>query len=399
MIELDHNKNYVTVPFAKYFEDTLESILNAFDKLVTKLRAMQARSTEQNAYILYLDHYRNCLSSHGTPDELEALWTELDRKWMNTKGVIQIVHDIETGYGDVLRVKATPDFSLRFLDDSYAKENEIINTIQNTMMEYFQRRNTTISNNSLTALRNTMVGIYYIPFKTGMSLQFSFSGQSVPNRTEVSKEKGVKIYFDAIETEARIKQNAKLVNKLYASGDEVLAKYQPTASEQLVWHVAAHEVGHAIYNLSTIENSLTNPSVCGLLEEPRAELTAMWALQLLYTKNILTLEHLQQSVAIFALDGLRYFAKFSSQPLRPYIIFQIYAYKVYIENGYLIEDSTTGLLTFDDSKVLDVLQIFSNMYLRILDAMDNNNENDLYVILDSMALETDFVKRVVAKVM
>ena len=32
------------------------------------------------------------------------------------QGDIQIVHDIETGYGDPLRMKATPDFSLRFLD-------------------------------------------------------------------------------------------------------------------------------------------------------------------------------------------------------------------------------------------------------------------------------------------
>ena len=28
------------------------------------------------------------------------------------------VHDIETGYGDPLRVKATPDMSLRFLDET-----------------------------------------------------------------------------------------------------------------------------------------------------------------------------------------------------------------------------------------------------------------------------------------
>ena len=34
----------------------------------------------------------------------------------------------------------------------------------------------------LRALSNTFAGIYFIPFKTGISLQFSFSGQSIPNR-------------------------------------------------------------------------------------------------------------------------------------------------------------------------------------------------------------------------
>ena len=38
-------------------------------------------------------------------------------------------------------------------------------------------------------------GIYFIPFKTGISLQFSFSGQSIPNREDVKQAKGVKIYF------------------------------------------------------------------------------------------------------------------------------------------------------------------------------------------------------------
>lgn len=49
-------------------------------------------------------------------------------------------------------------------------------------------------------------GIYYIPFKTGCSLVFSYSGQSIPNRLDVKKDKGVKIYFDAVETAARVEQ-------------------------------------------------------------------------------------------------------------------------------------------------------------------------------------------------
>jgi hypothetical protein len=51
-------------------------------------------------------------------------------------GPIQVVHDIETGYGDPLRVKATPDISIRFLDDSFTKENVAIADIQQRMMVY-----------------------------------------------------------------------------------------------------------------------------------------------------------------------------------------------------------------------------------------------------------------------
>jgi hypothetical protein len=72
---------------------------------------------------------------------------------------------------------------------------------------------------------------------------FSYSGQSIPNRLDVKKAKGVKIYFDAVETAARVEQVKLTVGKIFANAHEaVLDKFQPEAVEQLVWHVAAHEV-------------------------------------------------------------------------------------------------------------------------------------------------------------
>merc|ERR1712113_549217 len=181
------------------------------------------------------------------------------------------------------------------------------------------------------ALSNTMAGIYFIPFKTGASLQFSFSGQSIPNRDDVAEEKGIKIYFDAVETAARVEINKSLIRKVYHDGESVIATFKPDAVEQLVWHVAAHEVGHAIYNLTGVKDFKT-PGI--LLEEPRAELTAMFTMRLLFQQGVLTREKLDESLAHFALDALRYFDKYDSEALRPYIIFQVYAYKVYHRHGY-----------------------------------------------------------------
>ena len=89
---------------------------------------------------------------------------------------------LQTGYGDPLRTKATPDISLRFLDETFSAQNQTIADIQKRMMAYYKTRDTELSKGGLTALANTMAGIYFIPFKTGISLQFSFSGQSIPNR-------------------------------------------------------------------------------------------------------------------------------------------------------------------------------------------------------------------------
>ena len=127
---------------------------------------------------------------------------------------IQIVHDIETGYGDPLRVKATPDLSLRFLDESYAAENALIADIQRRLEAWYTARDTPLAQRGLRALSNTLAGIYFIPFKTGASLQFSFSGQSIPNRSDVAEALGIKIYFDPIETEARVAINKQLIKKV-----------------------------------------------------------------------------------------------------------------------------------------------------------------------------------------
>jgi hypothetical protein len=225
VVDVNEAGEYITTSFAKAFENVLRPIIAEFDILISKLRALPNLTPENEADIAFLDHYRLCHASDTDPNTLEELWSELDRKWMDTKGWIQIVHDIETGYGDPFRMKATPDFSLRFLDESYSKENQIIREIQDHMMEYFQGRNTKISNDGLSALANTMAGIYYIPFKTGISLQFSFSGQSIPNRDDIKIEKGVKIYFDAVETEARVRLNLQYIHKVFADAAEVCPHY------------------------------------------------------------------------------------------------------------------------------------------------------------------------------
>lgn len=409
VVRLDADGNFTAVPFASFYTSAMAPVLAAFDSWIQSCRdahgAMGSSTVgtwdaaARESYIAFLEQYRLCLASEADPPTLEALNTELDRKWMDTKMPIQLIHDIETGYGDPLRVKATPDMSLRFLDETYASENATIADIQKRIMAYYTKRDTPLSRRGLTALSNTMAGIYFIPFKTGMSLQFSFSGQSIPNRENVKEEKGVKIYFDAIETAARVEINKNLVRKVYHDAETVISTFKPDAVEQLVWHVAAHEVGHAIYNLSGVADCFSSPSYESMLEEPRAELTAMFTLRLLYQQEVLDRAKLDESLVHFALDGLRYFDKYDSEALRPYIIFQVYAYKVYHRHGYLSLHDSDGMVRIDVTKTLDVLDEFVDCFERILAFMDASDGAGLEKILfEEMAPEDSFVRSVLAMV-
>lgn len=61
--------------------------------------------------------------------------------------------------------------------------------------------------------------------------------------------------------------------------------------------------------------------------------------------------------------------RYDSSALRPYIIFQVYAYKVYEAQGFLTRHAD-GKLVIDESKTLDVLDVFSSCFLRLLGCMD-----------------------------
>ena len=144
---------YTATPFGTFFAESLAPVLEGFDTMIANLRAVAPiageaedaadgegkdggggglqSNAQRAAYVAYLSHYRVCLASTEPAEKLEEMWTELDTLWMDTRGDIQIVHDIETGYGDPLRVKATPDFSLRFLDSStFEKENNQVSSVR-----------------------------------------------------------------------------------------------------------------------------------------------------------------------------------------------------------------------------------------------------------------------------
>lgn len=80
---------YKTVSFAAHFAAVLAPILSEMDDLVVKLKTVSATegavAEEHAAYVSFFQHYRLCHSSDVSAPELEELWSELDRKWMDMK--------------------------------------------------------------------------------------------------------------------------------------------------------------------------------------------------------------------------------------------------------------------------------------------------------------------------
>ncbi|EDQ91547.1 uncharacterized protein MONBRDRAFT_31533 [Monosiga brevicollis MX1] len=381
--------SYTHAAYATVFKTELVPVLQAFDDLVAQLEVMQDLTAEQKNYLPFLRQYRVCLALEDI-EQLDSAWEELDRRWMDCKYHIQLVHDIESGYGDPLRVKVIPDFSIRFLDMDYKDANDTIAAIQADIVEYFRQRKTDLSQKGLFALSASLAGIYYLPFQSGMSLHFRFSGQSIPNRSAVKNEKGVKIYFDAVSTGARLQTTGDMVEKVCVNGKELAALLD--AVDTIVYHVAAHEVGHAIYNLDHVKGSI-KPDTCTLLEEPRAELTSLTTMKLLVERGRVAGEDMAKHLASFALQDLRRFANFDSSATRPYTISAISTYKLYLETGFVTR--VGDQLEFHLDKYMNVLDACQQRFEAILDAEDAHDGAALEKILEEMQQESELVHHLV----
>lgn len=402
----DHLKNHYTVivpgkgdekydqqAFATFFPDDIGAIASRLDEFVEALRfGGGPDKVVVDQYVSYLSHYRTCLAETDI-GKLENLWRELDEKWMAIKHWIDIVPDIEYGYGECLRVKVCPQISLRILDADYLEQNKTISQIQDIMVGYFSKRDSDLARNSIGALKKSHAGIYYLPFQSAMSLNFRFSGQSIPNRTEVREKCGVKIYFDPVSTAAREEAVRELIDAVVA--DAPTRRQSIETLDTLVNHVAAHEVGHAIYSLDSVKD-IIKADTKTLLEEPRAELTALHFMKHLLQHGLVDEAGLKRTVGNFVLSDLRRFQMWDSAPTMPYRISAQSCWRRAADIGYLSLNDQ-GKVVMDDSKVDEFLAACSKQFEAILDAEDKGDGAAIEAVLQDMqsAAEAPIVKHLV----
>ena len=74
---------------------------------------------------------------------------------------------------------------------------------------------------------------------------------------------------------------------------------------------------------------------------------------------------------------------------------QVYAWKVYMDQKYLIVGANKQIL-IDETKTLEVLDVFCTMFERFLTCVDEKNADGLKTILDEMSPRNSFIMDVLA---
>lgn len=381
---------FADVPYSVFFENEIKPILESFDKMTGEMEKLEDLSVEQKTLVQNLKQYRKCLAISDR-DQLDAEWEKLDDMWMDDKYPIQVVHDIEYAYGDPLKVKVIPDFSLRFIDPEYGDVNKRIEDIHELLIKYYEDRGTEVVKKGIGAFRSSKAAAYYIPFQSAMSLQFRFAGQSIPNRTEIRRKKGVKIYFDPVTMSLREKQMKKALETVCGS-KEVLDKVDVIPF--IVFHLSAHEFGHAIYPVGLMEDVLDGVTR-SLLEEARADMTAYTAINLARKSGKYAESELKTALFNSMAFDLRRYVLWDSETLKPYRYSAMNAYKIFEKTGYLSLKDDRMIL--DESKYADALDALQSNFERMLGYIDKMDAESMKKQLKEMMEESDLIKWLVSK--
>lgn len=371
--------NLIQVPYAVAFEKELPSIIKAFD--IFEESIAQLSLTEQDrAMVTYLAQYKTALQCTDI-EVLDKTWEEVDRLWMDTTSWIEIVHDIEDHYGDPLGVKIIPEVSIRFLDESVVGAQEQFAAAKQVLKEYYTNRKSAFADKGMSPLENSKAGIYYIPFSTAMSVHFKFAGQSIPNRTNVKLEKGVKIYLDYQSNLARTERAKELFVQVFG---EKYKNYvgQIKTDDQMIHHVVPHEYGHTICNFGDYAPQVPN-SFSQNLEELRADLNALASLHILRTTGKFTDDQLLETVVGYIAHELRRFAMWTSNSVQPYKYSMLHIFDL-LKQTEIIRATPTLELSISVDLAEKFLQTCYNDLEKLHNALDTANISYLQELFDSI---------------
>eukprot|EP01023_Acetabularia_acetabulum_P036360 TRINITY_DN3433_c0_g1_i4.p2 TRINITY_DN3433_c0_g1~~TRINITY_DN3433_c0_g1_i4.p2 ORF type:complete len:186 (+),score=27.15 TRINITY_DN3433_c0_g1_i4:194-751(+) len=138
--------------------------------------------------------------------------------------------------------------------------------------------------------------------------------------------------------------------------------------ETIVYHIAAHEIGHAIYSLENLTN--IDSQTRTLMEEPRAELTALHTLKLMVESGMIDEAQMNRYLCSFMLQDLRRFSMFDSSAIRPYTISAMQCWDNANKHGMvgITDEGKVKMQKGDPMKAF--IDYNSNLFEQILDAED-----------------------------
>ncbi len=195
---------------------------------------------ETGNWIAYFEAWAAAVVNDNA-DLHEILWEKVDDAWVLCSGRVMMVHPMEEGYADPIRIMPEVRVLLQLND-----AKDMIAAIKQRMLEWEEELYSDHPRypQFRTALENTYAGVFITPLYSGEDFDFRFSGQIVPNRSQV-RIKGTKIFLDRNSCRNKIDIYRETVER-YFTEDFARMFNEMVSPETFLYYVIAHECGHSV---------------------------------------------------------------------------------------------------------------------------------------------------------
>ena len=290
------------------------------------------------------------------PNKHEESWREVDEKWVRTRGRVILVHPMEEGYADPIRIM--PEVRVLFqLDEA----REMIDAIKARMLEWEQERygEHELYPTFREALLNTQAGVFVTPIYSGEDFDFRFSGQIVPNRSDV-RMRGTKIFMDGNSVRNNVDIYRKCAERYFTK--DFLEVYDGlVGKETFLYYVIAHECGHSA--LMGVDTKDRMGDCYRNVEEYKA---SHIGLEVLHTMEDRLPERYLDSLCVFIVTRI---VRFLTKGMRTDETLEPYFNEAVIQLGTLLDNN---LLYMKDDRLhfdLENREVFFGHVLRINDEL------------------------------
>ena len=350
---------YQEIGYGDFFRDEsaeIGQILADSIKYMKKLPNVD----ETGNWIAYFEAWAAAVVNTNT--ELhESSWRKVDEAWVLCSGRVMMVHPMEEGYADPIRIMPEVRVLLQLND-----ARDMIEAIKQRMLDWEEELygSHPLYPQFRTALENTHAGVFITPLYSGEDFDFRFSGQIVPNRSEV-RIKGTKIFLDRNSCRNKIEIYRETVKRYFTEGltsmfDEMVNP------DTFLYYVIAHECGHSVLiGKDTREKMGDNYRN---IEEFKA---SHIGLEVLMTMEDRLPPGYLDSLSLFVVARIiRFMTKGmrEDRTLEPYYKESIIQLKVLLDKGFLTFEN--GKLSFDVanrgeffSEILEINDELKRLYL------------------------------------
>ena len=272
------NNKYKSVSYAEAFEEEVSAIVTAIAQTLASISSYEDEEFfQKDSYSKYLARLMGAFVERDTTKTL-SVWADVDRAWMDVKGVIQIGHPLEY-YEDHYRKAVAPEWDVRLVNPAQQSKNvraisieKMFNTMHSELKAPKKLKDTVVNNIRRTQLYLGRPALYYAAEFNGL-----FSAQVVPNDENVSSELGKKIFAfaDMVLQSSKAKPVMK-ISSLVLGKDFVDSRRSLMFNKPELWHhlydieTIGHEFGHILWVDENSEATMNSSAQFKNVEEFKA---------------------------------------------------------------------------------------------------------------------------------